>query len=106
MSARNWKDVRAEAERLGALDTQRVENAEKTMRDQVRAYKLAEVRKSQHESQQTVADRMGVKQPRVSAIERGELSSTEVGTLMAYVNALGGRVRIVADFGDESLTIG
>jgi len=57
-------------------------------------------------TQQTVAAHMQVKQPRVSAIERGNLSSTEVGTLAAYVDALGGPIRIVADFGDESLTIG
>jgi predicted XRE-type DNA-binding protein len=49
---------------------------------------------------------MKVSQPRVSAIERGELGSTELGTLEAYVEALGGKVRIVAEFGDDALTIG
>jgi hypothetical protein len=46
-----------------------------------------------------------VAQPRVSAIERGELSSTEFGTLSAYVQVLGGGLRMVAEFGDESIIV-
>lgn len=103
--ARNWKDVRGDAVRAG-LDEQAVENARKEMLDEVRAYRLADIRNEQHLSQSDVALRMKVSQPRVSAIERGELGSTELGTLEAYVEALGGKVRIVAQFGDDALTIG
>lgn len=103
--ARNWQSVRHEAAEAGLIDEQRVENAKKDMRDEVRAHRLGEIRRAQHVTQGEVADLMHVSQPRVSAIERGALSSTEVGTLAAYVQALGGSVRIVADFGDESLTI-
>lgn len=103
--ARSWKDVRAEAAASGLIDEQAVSNAAKVMREEVRACKLAEVRKSQHVSQTSLAEAMGVKQPRVSAIERGELSRTELGTLETYVESLGGHLRIVADFGDEVLVI-
>lgn len=103
--ARNWNDVRRDAVAAGLVDGERVADAERQMREEVRAFKLAEVRKSQHVSQTTVAAHMGVKQPRVSAIERGELSKTELGTLSAYVAALGGKIRIVADFGDESVVL-
>ncbi len=103
--ARNWNDVRAEAVTEGRLDEARVAAFSEGLRDQVRAYKLAEVRKSQHVTQSVVAAAMGVAQPRVSAIERGALSSTEVGTLRSYVEALGGRLRLVADFGDEQITV-
>jgi predicted XRE-type DNA-binding protein len=48
---------------------------------------------------------MHVSQARVSTIERGELSRTELGTLQAYVEALGGHLKIVADFGDEALVV-
>lgn len=48
---------------------------------------------------------MGVAQPRVWAIERGNLSSTELETLESYVGALGGRVWVIADFGDASITV-
>lgn len=103
--ARNWKDVRQDAVTAGLLDEQRVANARKVMREENRAFKLAEVRKSHQVSQDQVADVMGVRQPRVSAIERGELSKTELGTLESYIGALGGKVRIVADFGDETIVL-
>lgn len=103
--ARDWTDVRAEALAEGRLSEERVAAAGENLRDQVRAYRLAEVRKAQHVTQRVVADAMGVAQPRVSAIERGDLRSTEIGTLRAYVEALGGRLRLVADFGDESITV-
>ncbi|KQC34868.1 hypothetical protein UK82_29670 [Frankia sp. ACN1ag] len=40
-------------------------------------------------------------QPRVSALERGELDSVTLSALRACVGALGGKLRIVADFGDR-----
>jgi hypothetical protein len=42
---------------------------------------------------------------RVSAVERGDLTRTKVGTVVAHVAALGGRLEIIADFGDQRLTI-
>lgn len=71
----------------------------------LRAYKLAEIRQSQHVTQKAVAAAMGVAQPRVSAIERGQINSAELGTLRSDVEALGGRLRLVADFGDETITV-
>jgi hypothetical protein len=46
---------------------------------------------------------MGVTQGRVSAIEHAKPGATELRTLAAYVEALGGRLEIIADFGDERL---
>ena len=48
---------------------------------------------------------MGVSAPRVSAIEHGELDRAEVATPRACVEALGGRLRVVADFGDAEYTV-
>jgi len=42
---------------------------------------------------------MDVSQVRVSQIENGDIGRTEVGTLRSYVEALGGRLRIVAESG-------
>lgn len=103
--ARSWTDVRRDASDAGLIDEQRVENARKEMTGEVRAFRLAEIRKSQHVSQKTLASGMHVSQARVSTIERGELSRTELGTLQAYVEALGGQLKIVADFGDETLVV-
>ncbi|WP_436786267.1 helix-turn-helix domain-containing protein [Yinghuangia sp. YIM S10712] len=71
-----------------------------------RAHRLAEVRKRQHTTQVQVAKAMGVSQARVSRIEKGQLERSEVETLAAYVKALGGKLKIVADFGDESYILG
>jgi predicted XRE-type DNA-binding protein len=69
--------------------------------DHVRAWHLAQVRAEQDRTQEEVAHVMGVRQPRVSAIERGELDVVTLSTLHAYVRALGGSLRVVADFGDR-----
>jgi hypothetical protein len=49
---------------------------------------------------------MGVSQARVSRIEKGQLERSEVETLAAYVKALGGKLKIIADFGDETYVLG
>jgi hypothetical protein len=48
---------------------------------------------------------MGVSQARVSKLESGDLPHTELGTLQSYVAALGGNLRIVADFGGSSIEL-
>lgn len=70
-----------------------------------RARTLAEQRTRLGLTQAQVARRMGVRQERVSAIERAEPGATEVRTLASYVDALGGRLDIVADFGAERILL-
>jgi phage shock protein A len=70
-----------------------------------RARALAEQRTRLGLTQAQVAQRMGVRQERVSAIERAEPGATEVRTLAGYVEALGGRLDITADFGDERVLL-
>jgi predicted XRE-type DNA-binding protein len=83
------------------LSTEEVEHARRDTEDYVRAWRLGQVRRDQHRSQQDIADAMEVSQPRISAIEQGDLSKVNVSTLRAYVEALGGRLHIVADFEDQ-----
>ncbi|MDX3511131.1 hypothetical protein PV755_19655 [Streptomyces caniscabiei] len=40
------------------------------------------------------------------SVEKGQLERSEVDTLAAYVKALGGKLKIVADFGDETCVSG
>ena len=70
-----------------------------------RAHTLAEARQRMSLTQAQVAERMNVRQERVSAIERAEPGATEVRTLAAYVRALGGRLEIVADVGGERIVL-
>jgi len=101
--ARNWREIRAEAIAQGRLDPARADAARKEMHDAVQAQRLADIRKAHgHARQADVAALMGVSQARVSKLESGDLSHTEVGTLQSYVAALGGNLRIVAEF-DESI---
>lgn len=102
--ARSWDEVKADAVAAG-LDEVRAAEIMVGLREQVRAYKLAEIRRAQHVTQAVIARGMGVAQPRVSAIEHGRLDSTELGTLRSYVEALGGRLRVIADFGDEFIVV-
>lgn len=69
-------------------------------------HRLAELWKRRHATQVQVAEAMGVTQARVSRIEKGQLERSEVETLAAYVKALGGKLEIVADFGDETYVLG
>ncbi len=70
-----------------------------------RAHTLAEARQRMRLTQAQVAERMNVRQERVSAIERAEPGATEVRTLTAYVRALGGRLEIIADIGGERIAL-
>ena len=57
---------------------------------------LAEQRTRLGLTQAQVARRMGVRQERVSAIERAEPGATEVRTLASYVEALGSQARTLS----------
>ena len=79
--ARNWREIRAEAIAQGRLDPARADAARKEMHDAVQAQRLADIRKAHgHARQADVAALMGVSQARVSKLESGDLSHTEVGT--------------------------
>jgi DNA-binding XRE family transcriptional regulator len=70
-----------------------------------RAHTLAQARERMRLTQAQVAKRMNVRQERVSAIERAEPGAAEVRTLAAYVRALGGRLEVIADIGDERIVL-
>jgi DNA-binding XRE family transcriptional regulator len=65
----------------------------------VRAEYLADMRRNVGLTQAEVAEAMGVTQQRVSAIENGAVA--ELATLADYVRALGGELKVIADFGDS-----
>lgn len=71
----------------------------------LQAKRLAEVRLRRGLTQSQIAERMGITQRRVSAIEHGEEQATRT-TLAAYVEALGGRLRLIAEFDNELIVVG
>ena len=70
-----------------------------------RARTLVATRSRLDLTREDVARRMGVRPGRVAAIEQAEPGATEVRTLAAYVEALGGRLEITADFGAERVVL-
>lgn len=101
-----WDELRAKDKAAGRIDEAKVAEHRERILDAQRAYRLAEVRKSLGLTQTDVAAVMHVSQRRVSAVEHGDLTRTSLGTVATYVAALGGRVEIVASFGDERIVIG
>jgi len=83
----------------------RVAKYKEQMRAEVRAYRLAELRKEQELTQQQLADILNVSQHRVSQIERGGTATTQIDTLRKYIEALGGKLSVNAEFGDHSFRV-
>lgn len=103
MNTTSWDEIRAmkasqieDRDRLDAL----VE-----LSSTLAGYRLAEIRKARNLTQTDVSRSMNVGQRRVSAIESAQLARTEVGTVASYVEALGGHLRLIADFGDDDVVI-
>lgn len=100
-----WDDLVTEFDFTPAEQAE-IEQGANQMIAVARAHHLAEVRRRQHVTQVEIAKVMGITQARVSRIERGELERSEVDTLAAYVRALGGKLKIIAEFGDEQYLLG
>ncbi|WP_369371575.1 helix-turn-helix domain-containing protein [Promicromonospora sp. Populi] len=94
----SWRDVKAKR----PVTPEREATARARSEREIAAYHLAQIRTEMHRTQAEVGAAMGVSQRRVSAIEHGEISRTELATLESYIAALGGKVRIIADFGDRT----
>jgi DNA-binding XRE family transcriptional regulator len=96
-----WDEVR---ERLG-ITPEREEYGRRITEAYVTGYRLAELRKKAQVTQVELARRMGIGQPRVSAIERGDIETLTVASVRSYVEALGGTVLLVASFGDTDIRL-
>jgi DNA-binding transcriptional regulator YiaG len=102
MSHTRWSDIRAK--HIDAIGAEQVEAGKNRLLSQVRAHRLAEIRKRRGLTQREVAAAMGVTVGRVSQIEAGDISGIDV--LDRYVTAIGGLLEIVANFGDEQFKVG
>src|ERR1035441_10293896 len=103
-NASRWRDT-ANVDRAVATagGQQAFDAAVTAMLDDARGWRLAEMRKRRGMTQDQVAARMSVSVARVSQIESGDVSTQDV--LNRYIAALGGTLKLIADFGDEQLKI-
>lgn len=104
-SARGFDDVPSFLDEFFPGGADEVEAGAAALAARNRGRTLAGERARLGLSQREVAERMSVRPDRVAAIERAEPGATEVRTLARYVEALGGRLEIVADFGDERVVL-
>ena len=70
-----------------------------------RIHPLSQLRRRSGLTETQLAERMDVAPETVAAIERAEPGTTGIGTLAAYVEALGGRLDVVADLGGERFVL-
>ncbi|NJP35856.1 helix-turn-helix domain-containing protein [Micromonospora thermarum] len=94
----DWEDVRAEFDDgdEAALGAERARTEAWAS-----AFHLAEERKRLGLTQRDVAAAMGVTPGRISQIENGDLDVNEVATLARYAEALGAKLRIIFDYGND-----
>lgn len=109
MAFRSWEDVKKQMDAIDRASGRDVTAAKAAARDKIEAfiigYQLGELRAEAKLTQVQVAERMGISQARVSQLERGDVHQLEVDTVRRYVAALGGRLRLVADFADHDVVI-
>ncbi len=87
------------------VNRQAVNAHKKRMLDEVRAYRLRELREASSLTQVELASRLNISQNRVSRIEHGDIERAQVDTLRKYVEALGGILRVEVEYGDERIQI-
>ena len=105
MKAQSWKNVRARAVTEERVNETHVQEVKQRMMHDLQAQKLAELRRAAGLNQQELAERLGMTQTPVSPIERGELERTELSTLRAFVQALGGKLEVVIQLEGEQFTL-
>lgn len=87
------------------VDRKNVETHKKRMIEEVRSYRLRELRKASDLSQVQLAQRLNISQNRVSRIEHGDIERAQLDTLRKYVEAVGGELSVEVSIGDERFLI-
>lgn len=75
------------------------------MLDQIRAYRLRELREQSGLTQTELAKRIGVGQRQVSKIENGDLENSKLGTIRGYLEAVGGSMIVDYVLGDQRIRV-
>lgn len=87
------------------VDRKNVDSHKKRMFEEVRSYRLRELRKASDLSQVELAHRLNISQNRVSRIEHGDIERAQLDTLRKYVEAVGGELSVEVSIGDERFLI-
>jgi phage shock protein A len=104
-SAHAYDDPRSLAGEFFPGQTAELRDGAATLAARNRARTLAEERTRLGLTQTEVAQRMGVPLDQVAAIEHAGPGTTDVRTMVSYVEALGGRLTLTADFGGDRVIL-
>jgi phage shock protein A len=105
VAAHGYDDTRSFVEEFYPGQAAEVDAGAAALVARNRARTLAEQRTRLGLSQTEVAGRMGIEPGQVAAIERADPGTTDVRTLVAYVEALGGRLELTAEFGGDRVVL-
>jgi ribosome-binding protein aMBF1 (putative translation factor) len=100
--AQNWEEIEQDLHAAG-VSPEEIDSGARALLAQARGQQLAQTRKQLGLAQRDIAATMGVSIARISQIEHGEVTSFDV--IARYVEALGGRLDLVADFGDRTVRL-
>jgi hypothetical protein len=106
-----WQDVVATVEqrrRDAGVPTRTAAQRAAALRrleDEVRAARLAGLRRDAGLDLATLAQRLDLHAERLGGVERGDLGRVDLEALRAYVEALGGELTVYAQFGDVSYRV-
>ncbi len=98
----DWEDLERDLHAAGVSPGE-IEAGAREMLARACGHQLAESRKHTGQGQKEIAAAMGVSVARISQIEHGEVTSFDI--IARYVEALGGRLDLVADFGDRTIRL-
>ena len=104
-SARGYDDTRSFAEEFFPGQAAEIDAGAAALLARNRAHTLAEQRTRFGLTLAELAERMGVPPGQVAAIERADPGTTDVRTLGSYVEALGGRLELIAEFAGDRVVL-
>ena len=99
---KDWEPLEEELHAAG-VTAEEIQAGARRLLAENRGHQLAETRRQLGLAQKDIAAALGVSIARISQIEHGEVASFEV--IARYVEALGGRLDLVADFGDRTVRL-
>lgn len=100
---------RFQAARQRVMDVPKASVAHRALSEEItvrvgrRRATLAQIRRAVELTQAEMADHLGVNQAWVSKIERSR--NLNLATLSRFIEATGGRLRLVAEYGDDAVDI-
>lgn len=96
---KRWKDIKAKKK----LSPERVAAIEADVKRELLEMDLRAIRELAGETQESVAERLEVSQAELSRFENR--SDRKLSTLRRYVEALGGELEVIANFGDKRVRL-